>query len=128
MADKKIILDALEQYFGYKAFKPFQEEIVTDVLEGRDVLAIIATGGGKSLCYQLPAVVSGGLTIVVSPLISLMKDQVDDLTAGGIPAATLNSSMSIGEIRSIERGLQEGKIRVLYISPEKVTQTRFYSS
>ncbi len=99
MADRKVLLDTLERHFGYRTFKPFQEEIITDILEGRDVLGIIATGGGKSLCYQLPAILSGGLTVVVSPLIALMKDQVDDLKANGIAAATLNSSMGIGEIR-----------------------------
>ena len=125
MADKKIMLATLEKYFGYKAFKPYQEEIVTDVLEGRDVLAIIATGGGKSLCYQLPAILSGGLAIVVSPLISLMKDQVDSLRANGIQAATLNSSMSFDEVKTIQRDLLDGKIKVLYISPEKVVQDTF---
>jgi ATP-dependent DNA helicase RecQ len=125
MIDRKLLHDTLEQHFGYKTFRPFQEEIITDISEGHDVLAIIATGGGKSLCYQLPALLSGGLTIVVSPLISLMKDQVDDLVANGISAATLNSSMSIHDIRSIERDLMAGTIRVLYISPEKVTQEAF---
>ncbi len=125
MADRKVLLDTLERHFGYRTFKPYQEEIITDILAGHDVLAIIATGGGKSLCYQLPALLSGGLAIVVSPLISLMKDQVDDLKANGIAAATLNSSMGLGEIRSIEQDLRDGKISVLYISPEKVTQDSF---
>jgi ATP-dependent DNA helicase RecQ len=125
MADGKLLRDTLEQYFGYSTFKPFQEEIVTDLLGGHDVLAIIATGGGKSLCYQLPALVSGGVTIVVSPLISLMKDQVDDLLANGISAATLNSSMSLNDIRSVEQGLRDGSVRLLYVSPEKVTQETF---
>jgi ATP-dependent DNA helicase RecQ len=125
MADRKVLLDTLERHFGYRTFKPFQEEIITDILEGRDVLGIIATGGGKSLCYQLPAVLSGGLTVVVSPLIALMKDQVDSLNANGIAAATLNSSMGIGEIHAIQQGLRNGKISVLYISPEKVTQEPF---
>ena len=125
MPDRQLLLETLERYFGYRGFRPFQEEIIASVLSGHDVLAIIATGGGKSLCYQLPAIVSGGLTIVISPLISLMKDQVDDLLASGISAATLNSSMGIGEIRSIEQDLAGGKIRVLYISPEKVTQESF---
>jgi ATP-dependent DNA helicase RecQ len=125
MADRKVLLDTLERHFGYRTFKPFQEEIITDILEGRDVLGIIATGGGKSLCYQLPALLSGGLTIVVSPLIALMKDQVDSLKANGIAAATLNSSMGIGEIHSIQNALRNGKISVLYISPEKVTQDTF---
>jgi ATP-dependent DNA helicase RecQ len=125
MGDRKLLRDTLERYFGYRTFRPFQEEIVTDLMEGRDVLAIIATGGGKSLCYQLPATISGGVTIVISPLIALMKDQVDDLLANGISAATLNSSMSPDDIRSVEQGLQEGSIRLLYVSPEKVTQETF---
>jgi ATP-dependent DNA helicase RecQ len=128
MADRKSLRASLKRYFGYRDFKPFQEEIVTDLLEGRDVLAIIATGGGKSLCYQLPAILSGGVTIVVSPLIALMKDQVDSLQASGIAAATLNSSMSTDDIRSLERGLTEGSVRLLYVSPEKVTQETFLQS
>jgi ATP-dependent DNA helicase RecQ len=125
MADRKVLLDTLERHFGYRTFKPFQEEIITDILAGHDVLAIIATREGKSLCYQLSAPLSGDLAIVVSPLISLMKDQVDDLKANGIAAETLNSSMGLGEIWSIEQDLRSGKISVLYISPEKVTQDSF---
>ena len=125
MVDKQLLRDTLEQHFGYTTFRPYQEEIVTDILEGHDVLAIIATGGGKSLCYQLPALVMGGVTIVVSPLISLMKDQVDDLVANGIAAATLNSSMSLHDIRTIEQDLLAGAIRVLYISPERIMQETF---
>ena len=127
MIDRKLLHDTLEQHFGYKTFRPFQEEIITDISEGRDVLAIIATGGGKSLCYQLPALLSGGVSFV-SPLISLMKDQVDDLLANGISAATLNSSMSLHEIRSIERDLLAGVIRVLYICRKRSLRRRFYSS
>ena len=81
----------LEKYFGYSSFLPHQEEIIDAVLAKRDVLAVMATGGGKSLCYQLPALAFSGLTVVVSPLIALMKDQVDGLRANGIPAATINS-------------------------------------
>ncbi len=125
VADKKLLRETLERYFGHKAFRPYQEEIISDVLDGHDVLAIIATGGGKSLCYQLPAVMAGGLTIVISPLISLMKDQVDDLLGRGISAATLNSSMDREEIRSIEQDLLGGKVRVLYVSPERATQEAF---
>jgi ATP-dependent DNA helicase RecQ len=125
MGDRKVLLDTLEQYFGYRTFRPFQEENINNILEGRDVLAIIATGGGKSLCYQLPAIILGGVTIVIAPLIALMKDQVDDLLANGIAAATLNSSMSLEDISSVEQGLQEGSIRLLYVSPEKVAQETF---
>ena len=78
--------DALKHHFGFDAFRPLQEEIVTDVLDGRDVFALLPTGGGKSMCFQLPALLGSGLTVVISPLIALMKDQVDALTTAGIPA------------------------------------------
>ncbi len=106
---------ALEKYFGYTSFLPHQEEVVDAVLARRDVLAVMATGGGKSLCYQLPALVFGGLTVVVSPLIALMKDQVDGLRANGIPAATINSSLGYGERQIIERVILEGAclVRIL---------------
>ncbi|MDV4343641.1 DNA helicase RecQ [Methanoculleus sp. YWC-01] len=117
----------LEKYFGYTSFLPHQEAIVDAVLAGRDVLAVMATGGGKSLCYQLPALVFGGLTVVVSPLIALMKDQVDGLRANGIPAATINSSLGRGEQKIIERVILEGRIRVLYVSPERAVQPFFRS-
>ncbi len=117
----------LEKYFGYTSFLPHQEEIVDAVLAGRDVLAVMATGGGKSLCYQLPALVFGGLTVVVSPLIALMKDQVDGLRANGIPAATINSSLGYGEQKIVERVILEGRIRILYVSPERAVQPFFLS-
>ncbi|MDN7012695.1 DNA helicase RecQ [Methanoculleus sp. FWC-SCC3] len=118
---------ALEKYFGYTSFLPHQEEIVDAVLAGRDVLTVMATGGGKSLCYQLPALVFGGLTVVVSPLIALMKDQVDGLRANGIPAATINSSLGRGEQKIVERVILEGRIRILYVSPERAVQPFFLS-
>jgi ATP-dependent DNA helicase RecQ len=117
----------LEKYFGYTSFLPHQEMIVDAVLAGRDVLAVMATGGGKSLCYQLPALVLGGLTVVVSPLIALMKDQVDGLRANGVTAATLNSSLGYGEQKIIERVILEGRIRILYVSPERAVQPSFLS-
>ncbi|PKL61844.1 MAG: DNA helicase RecQ [Methanomicrobiales archaeon HGW-Methanomicrobiales-2] len=118
---------ALEKYFGYTSFLPDQEETIDAVLAGKDVLAVMATGSGKSLCYQLPALVFGGLTVVVSPLIALMKDQVDGLRANGIRAATLNSSLGYGEQKIIERVIREGRIRVLYVSPERAVQPFFLS-
>jgi ATP-dependent DNA helicase, RecQ family len=118
---------ALEKYFGYTSFLPDQEEAIDAVLAGKDVLAVMATGSGKSLCYQLPALVFGGLTVVVSPLIALMKDQVDGLRANGIRAATLNSSLGYGEQKIIERVIREGRIRVLYVSPERAVQPFFLS-
>ncbi|WP_292520750.1 DNA helicase RecQ [Methanoculleus sp.] len=117
----------LEKFFGYTSFLPHQEGIIDAVLSGRDVLAVMATGGGKSLCYQLPALVFGGLTVVVSPLIALMKDQVDSLRANGVPAATINSSLGYGERRIIERVILEGRIRILYVSPERAVQPFFLS-
>src|ERR1700685_1640886 len=91
--------EALERWFGFPTFRPFQEAIVRDVLAGRDVFALLPTGGGKSLCYQLPAVLTGALTVVISPLIALMKDQVDALTTAGIAATYLNSSLDYDAVR-----------------------------
>jgi len=110
----------LKQYFGFASFRPLQEEIIRDALAGRDVLALLPTGGGKSLCFQLPALVRAGLTVVVSPLIALMKDQVDALRASGIPATFLNSSLAAGESRERLRGLHNGEFRLLYVAPERL--------
>jgi len=90
---------ALKKYFGYDAFRPLQQEIIDDALSGRDVFALLPTGGGKSLCFQLPALLRDGVTIVVSPLIALMKDQVDALRTSGIPATFLNSTLAGSESR-----------------------------
>lgn len=114
------LLATLKQAFGYSAFRPLQEEIIGDVLAGRDVFALLPTGGGKSLCYQLPALVQRGLTVVVSPLISLMKDQVDALQSSGIPATYLNSALAQGEGRERLRGLHQGEYRLLYAAPERL--------
>ncbi len=116
---------ALKHHFGFDAFRPLQREIVEDVLGGHDVFALLPTGGGKSLCFQLPAVMSAGLTVVVSPLIALMKDQVDALTASGIAATYLNSTLEWNEVRRRMRELEQGAYRLLYLAPERlaVTQT-----
>jgi ATP-dependent DNA helicase RecQ len=120
--------ELLKKYWGYRSFLPHQREIITSVLERNDVLAVMATGGGKSLCYQLPALSLGGLTLVISPLISLMKDQVDDLTARGIPAAAYNSSLQYRERAAIESGLKNNNLRLLFVSPERCLQPRFLDS
>ncbi len=114
------LLPALKQYFGFTSFRPLQEEIIRDALAGKDVFALLPTGGGKSLCFQLPALVRPGLTLVVSPLIALMKDQVDALRASGVPAAFLNSSLDAAEARACFRDLHGGKFRLLYAAPERL--------
>ena len=110
----------LRQYFGYTAFRPLQEEIIRDVLDRKDVFVLMPTGGGKSICYQLPALLLEGVTVVVSPLISLMKDQVDGLDANGIAAAFMNSTQSAREIRDIKTAFLENKLKILYIAPERL--------
>lgn len=111
---------ALQKYFGYSEFRHEQEAIVKHVLNKKDVLVLMPTGGGKSLCYQLPAVLLGGLTIVISPLIALMKDQVDALNVNGIPAAFLNSSQSAQEQIELANKLRNNEIRLLYLAPERL--------
>ncbi len=110
----------LKQHFGYDEFRPLQREIVTDALNGRDVFALLPTGGGKSLCFQLPALLRDGLTIVVSPLIALMKDQVDALRTSGIAATFLNSTLDESEAKARWRGLHRGEYRLLYVAPERL--------
>src|SRR5476651_2188470 len=117
--------DALKHHFGFAAFRPLQEDIVNDVLAGRDVFALLPTGGGKSLCYQLPALLAPGLTVVISPLIALMKDQVDGLTTAGIPATFLNSSIGPDDVRERMDGLDAGTYRLLYVAPERLTMPGF---
>src|SRR5438105_6403598 len=112
--------EALKKYFGYETFRPLQEQIITDALAGRDVFALLPTGGGKSLCFQLPALLHDGLTIVVSPLIALMKDQVDALQTSGIPATFLNSTLNGEEARLRLRGLHRGDYKLLYVAPERL--------
>ncbi len=118
----------LKQWFGYPSFRPQQEEIITAITGGRDVLAVIATGGGKSVCYQIPAMIREGMGIVVSPLIALMKDQVDGLKEAGIPAAYLNSTLGYAEKKEIDAAIRSGTLRILYLSPERLVQPSFLSS
>ncbi len=115
----------LKKQFGYDEFRPLQESIIRDSLRGRDVFVLMPTGGGKSLCFQLPALLRDGLTIVISPLISLMKDQVDGLQASGIPATFLNSTLNGDEARARLRGLHRGEFRLLYIAPERLMLNDF---
>ncbi len=115
----------LERYFGHREFQPYQGEIIRDLLAKRDVLAVLATGGGKSLCYQLPALLGEGTALVVSPLISLMKDQVDELQSRGIAAEALNSSLPFPKVRQIAADLAAGQISLLYLSPERAVSREF---
>jgi ATP-dependent DNA helicase RecQ len=128
----KTLTDTLEillkRYWGFTSFLPRQREIIESITGGHDTLAIMATGGGKSLCYQLPSLYFGGLTIVISPLIALMKDQVDDCNARGIPSAAYNSSLEYRERESIEADLKSDSIRLLFVSPEKCMQPAFLAS
>ncbi len=117
---------ALKKHFGYDAFRPLQEEIIRDALAGRDVFALMPTGGGKSLCFQLPALLRDGLTIVVSPLISLMKDQVDALQTSGIAATFLNSALDRHEAVERLRRLNRGEYRLLYVAPERLMLDGFF--
>ncbi len=114
------LLHTLKEVFGYDTFRPLQEPIIRDSLAGRDVFALLPTGGGKSLCYQLPALLRNGLTVVVSPLIALMKDQVDGLHAAGVAATFLNSTLNAAESRRRLRGLHQGEFRLLYAAPERL--------
>jgi ATP-dependent DNA helicase RecQ len=116
---------ALKFYFGYDNFRPGQRQIIEVALENRDLLVVMPTGGGKSLCFQLPALVKKGVTIVVSPLIALMQDQVDALRKNGIAATFLNSSLNSYKVRSREQEILEGKIRLLYVAPERLMSETF---
>src|SRR3984893_2030123 len=111
---------AISTHWGFSALRPLQDQAMQAVLESRDSLLVLPTGGGKSLCYQAPAVVRGSTTVVISPLIALMKDQVDSLQACGVPAIQLDSSQSPEERFCHEMDVREGKIRLLFVSPERL--------
>ena len=119
------LLGALKKHFGYDQFRPLQREIIEDALAGRDLFVLMPTGGGKSLCFQLPALMREGLTIVVSPLIALMKDQVDALQTSGIEATFLNSTLDREEAKARWRGLHRGQYRMLYVAPERLMLDTF---
>lgn len=116
----KDMFDVLEKYWGYSSFLPLQEESVVSIMNGRDSLTVLPTGGGKSLCYQLPAIISEGMAVVVSPLISLMKDQVDGLINMGVDAAFLNSSLSTAEAVNVIERVRDSKVKLLYVAPERL--------
>ena len=118
-------LAILKARFGYDSFRTLQAEIIGNVLSRRDSLALMPTGGGKSLCYQLPALVFDGVTLVVSPLIALMKDQVDGLSANGIDARAINSSMPAREIEEAQAQVRRGRVKILYVAPERLALPGF---
>jgi ATP-dependent DNA helicase RecQ len=119
-----MLKESLQRFWGYDSFRPLQERAMRCVLSDRDSVVVLPTGGGKSLCYQVPAVCRDGLAVVVSPLISLMKDQVDALECCGVPAAVVNSTLSFAERREVAEDVRHGKIRLLYFAPERLVQER----
>jgi len=118
-------LDALEKYFGHTSFRPAQETLIDALLSGRDVFGVMPTGAGKSVCYQIPALLLAGATLVVSPLISLMKDQVAQLRRGDIPAAFINSSLTTEQYREVLRRVGEGRYIIIYVAPERLETADF---
>ena len=119
-ATRSDLLQVLERYWGYTDFRPLQPEAMSAILDRRDSVVVLPTGGGKSLCFQAPALLSDGLGVIVSPLISLMKDQVDTLVGNGVPAALYNSTLSQDEKAGVLAGLREKRYRLLYVSPERL--------
>ena len=113
-------VEVLRQYFGFSSFREGQQTLIDAVLAGRDVLGVMPTGGGKSLCYELPALLLPGLTLVISPLISLMKDQVMALRSVGIPAGCINSAMAPEELRAAYQDTRYGVYKILYVAPERL--------
>ena len=117
--------EILKKYFGYETFRGAQEQLIDSILAGRDTLGIMPTGAGKSLCYQIPALLFEGITLVVSPLISLMKDQVGSLNAAGIHAAYLNSSLTPGQYRKALEFARQGRYPIIYVAPERLMTPEF---
>src|SRR5213595_4300007 len=120
--------DVLEKYFGFREFLDAQEEVITAIAGGADALVVMPTGGGKSLCYQLPAMLLEGTTVVVSPLVALMKDQVDALCARGIADTFINSSLSDGERQERQAALRRREYRLVYVAPERFKSPSFLSA
>ena len=119
------LLQSLQTIFGFSSFRSGQKEVVQAILNKRDVFAVMPTGGGKSLCYQLPACMLAGTCVVISPLISLMKDQVDNASSNGIAAAFFNSSQSFSEQKELLNALHAGAVKILYIAPERLSGSWF---
>src|ERR1700675_1441318 len=119
------VQSTLKSVFGFDTFREGQAEVITKILEGKSALAVFPTGSGKSLCYQLSALLLDGLTLVISPLIALMKDQIDFLRTRNIPAARLDSTVELNEIRRIDADLQAGRLKLLYVAPERFSNERF---
>ncbi len=118
-------LELLKKYYGYTTFRPGQEAVISAILSGRDTLAVMPTGAGKSICFQIPALLMPGITLVISPLISLMRDQVLSLVANGIPAAFLNSSLNAGQTRTMLSRAREGRYKIIYVAPERLAMPEF---
>ena len=118
-------IDILKQYFGYDTFREGQRPLIDSVLKGRDVLGIMPTGAGKSMCFQIPALMMEGITLVISPLISLMKDQVGALNQAGVHAAFLNSSLTMGQYVKALRLAKEGRYKIIYVAPERLETEGF---
>src|SRR5436190_17900221 len=118
------VQQVLKEYWGFDDYLPLQREAIQCVLDNRDSLVVMPTGGGKSLCYQAPALCREGTAVVISPLLALMKDQVDGLTACGVPAAAVNSTHGVDEKRRVAQQVESGELRLLYMSPERLVTPR----
>ena len=119
--------ELLKKYFGYESFRNGQEDIINHILEGQDCLGIMPTGAGKSICYQIPAMILPGVTIVISPLISLMKDQVDSLNQIGIPATFINSTLSYSDYSQTLENIKHNIYKIIYVAPERLNSETFIS-
>ena len=128
MSQESTIQELLKRHWGFDTFRSGQRDVILSLLGGHSAAAVFPTGGGKSLCYQLPALVLDGLTLVVSPLIALMKDQIDALHARGIEARRIDSSLSPGDLRDVMAGVRGGRIKLLYVAPERFANERFRKS
>ena len=118
-------MELLRRFYGYPAFRPSQEPVIRSLLNGEDTIAIMPTGAGKSICFQIPAMIFPGITLVISPLISLMKDQVDALTGQGIPASYINSTLSAAESEARLNDIAAGRYKLVYVAPERLDTDYF---